>query len=223
MRSTRFLVPSLGLLAVLTACDSSPPDEGVDASGGSDAGTTDALECSSFTLCSYAEVTTFATTISPAAGGAISDGMYRLAWVEVSSEAAAGRTRDLMALEIRGGRFIWTGDTQGDLGSLSASGADLIFHYTARCELGAQVNTDDRRFTYGYTATGSELRLHETVSGGEGWEQVWVFVRMEEPGEACELVSSVPSSPGDSAQCTASNCFCTVAVGGLLEESDCPF
>jgi hypothetical protein len=217
VRFSFFLV----LLTSLTACDPSDPIEDLDASG-SDGGTAQTLTCSSFTLCTYAEVTTYAGTIAPAAGGAVADGTYRLAWVEASTEARAGATADLTAIEISGGSFLWTGGVQSDLGSFSTDGATITFHPTARCELGAQVDTDDRTFDYRYTATASELRLHETISGADGWEQVSVFVRTDAL-DVCDLVSDVPSSPGDSAQCNASNCFCAVAVGGPLEESDCPF
>lgn len=222
MRSSCFSSSLVCLLLLLSACDSVDPVPGVDASG-SDGGTAQGLDCSSFTLCTYAEVMTYAATIVPAAGGAVTEGTYRLAWVEASSEDRAGIAEDLAALEIRGTSFIWTGGVQGDLGSFSTEGTSLTFHYTARCELGTQADTDDRMVSYQYTATGSELRLYETIGGASGWEQVSVFRRMADPTDACDLVSSAPATPGDSAQCNASNCFCSLAVGSTLEASACPF
>lgn len=195
-----------------------------DGGGPSDAGTpSTGLECSSFTLCTHAEVMTYATTIAPASGGTVASGLYRLAWVEASADSRAGILDDLTALEIRGSHFIWTGGIEGDRGSFSTAGDELTFHYEGRCALGRETDTDDRTVSYRYTAGGDALRLHETISGPDGWEQVLVFVRMADPSDACALVADVPETPGSSAQCNASNCFCAFATGGTLDEGACPF
>lgn len=224
MRSLRLSAGFASLLSLLAACDGGDPAPGTDAGGGvGDAPGAPSLTCSSFTLCTYAEVSTYATSITPPTGGALIDGTYRLAWVEASDEARAGISEDLSAIVIRDGSFSWSGGTDGELGTLRAEGTNLTFHPTAVCELGAQTDDDDRTIVYGYSATGAQLRLHETISGPDGWEQVWVFVRVASPDEVCELVSSAPSSPGDSAECNALNCFCSYAVEDTLEASACPF
>jgi hypothetical protein len=181
------------------------------------------LQCSSFTLCTYAEVTTYVTTIPAATGGTVAPGLYRLGWVEASAERRAGMTDDLTALEIRGSDFVWTGGALGERGSFDTSGSELTFHYEGVCELGRETDSDDRDVSYGYTATSNELRLHETIGGADGWEQVHVFVRMSNPSQACELVAELPETPGVSAQCNASNCFCSFAQNGTLDADACPF
>lgn len=204
----------------LSACDSTPSSD-VDSGTPADAASVEGLTCSSFTLCSYAEVMFYASATLPApAGGTVTPGHYRLAWVETADASRAGVTDDLAALEIAGSSFSWSGGPEGELGTFSVSGTDLTMHYTARCELGAQTRTDDRSFTFQYTATGNELRLYETVSG---FAQARVFRRMSDASEVCDLESEAPASAGDSAVCNASNCFCAYAVGGTLAESSCPF
>ena len=227
MRSLFSFVSFSVLVALVGGCGSSSSSStgGADVGGGqSDVGTpSTGLQCSSFTLCTYAEVMTYATTIAPASGGTVAPGMYRLAWMEASAAKRAGMMEDLTALEIRGSEFIWTGGVQGYRGSFSTANNELTFQYAGRCDLGTQADTDDRTVSYRYTANANELRLHETVSGSDGWEQVMVFVRMSDPSDACELVRDVPKTPGSSAQCNVSNCFCAFATGGTLDKSRCPF
>jgi hypothetical protein len=227
MRALFSFVSLSVLVALVGGCGnaSSSSSGGADDGGGrSDVGTpSPGLQCSSFTLCTYAEVMTYATTIVAASGGTVSPGLYRLAWVEASAAKRAGIPEDLTALEIRGSEFIWTGGVEGYRGTFGTANNELTFHYTGRCELGAQTDTDDRTVSYRYTANATELRLHETISGSDGWEQVMVFVRMSDASDACALVPEVPKTPGSSAQCNASNCFCTFATGGTLDKSSCPF
>jgi hypothetical protein len=216
--TSALLVPSL------SACGG---DDGGDGDGDGD-GQVDGggvpLSCSSFTLCSYADVETYAVDLAPVSGGTITPGRYRLGWVETDNTDRAGIREDLAALEIRGDRFSWSGDSQGELGSFTTSGTDLTLHYTARCELGAEASSDDRTFTFQYSASGNQLRLQETTGGsGGGWKIVRVFVRMDDPAAVCEFVNAVPASPGDSAQCQASNCFCSYGVETTLEANACPF
>lgn len=215
MRIASLLACVFGLL--FSACDSNPsPMDGTDAAASS------TLTCSSsLTLCTNADVTVYASTgIADPAGGTVAPGQYRLAWIETADASRDGQRDDLVSLDIAGTGFNWSGGVQGEVGTFSVSGTDLTLHYTERCELGARVDSDDREWTYPYTASGTELRLYETVSG---FAYVRVFRRMADPSEVCEFESSPPSSAGDSATCEALNCFCAYTSSGTLSESSCPF
>ncbi|MEZ4402353.1 MAG: hypothetical protein R3B06_20175 [Kofleriaceae bacterium] len=195
--------------------------------GGADGGGVDggaALTCASLTLCTYAEVTQYFTPITAPAGGAIADGQYRLAWVETGRADDDGRLADLEALEIRGGQFRMSGGPRGDLGTWSTSGTDLTLHTTAYCDLSAPDGDADNTWTYRYTATPTELRIYDTGSSGAStWDIVRVWKRMGAADEACALVAAVPTTPGESAACWASNCFCAYAVNTTLPAASCPF
>ena len=194
-----------------------------DDGGGGDGGPP--LACDSLTLCTYAEVTTYHTTLAEPAGGTIVDGQYRLAWIETERAADDGRLDSLMALEIRGGTFRESGNSTGYLGTITTSGTDLTMHSTERCVLSVDDGSTEASWTYGYTATANQLRLRDTVSGGSDgtWHVVRVYQRMASPDELCALESDAPTSPGDSAVCWASNCFCAYAVNTELAASSCPF
>lgn len=202
---------------LVSACDSNP-----GGSGGADAPTSSGgPSCSSFTLCTNSEVRTYAPpSLGVPGGGSITPGLYRLAWIETNDPDRDGIFDDLVVLELRGASFNWSGGVEGEVGTFVASGTDLALHYTARCELGTQTQTDDRDVAYAYTATGSELRLYETVGAVE---LVHVFQRMADPSEACVLVSAPPSMAGDSATCNAFSCFCSFATEDTLDASSCPF
>lgn len=227
MRTSCFTGLVAGLFLVCAACGDSSDPMMMDGDGGGgrpDGGApSSGLQCSSFALCTRAEVTTYATTVGAASGGAIASGLYRLAWVEASDERRAGMVEDLTALEIRDSGFVWTGGPEGDRGSLTTTGNEVTFHFEGRCALGRETDTDDRDVSYGYTATSTELRLYETIGGADGWEQAYVFLRMTDPEQACELVAEVPVTPGSSAQCNASTCFCSFAQDGTLDADACPF
>lgn len=193
--------------------------------GSDDGGSGEPLTCASLTLCSYAEVTNYhVASIAAPQGGTIADGQYRLAWVETERADDAGRLDDLEALEIRGDSFRLSGGPRGERGELMRSGTDLTLHTTHYCDLSVEAVTADGSWTYGYTASANELRLYDTgSSAGEQWKIVRVFRKMGDPGEACDLVSSVPTAAGESAYCWSSNCFCAVASNEELGESSCPF
>ena len=212
---TRFsMIASWSLMVFAAGC-------GSDDDGGSG----EALTCASLTLCSYAEVTNYhVASIAAPQGGAISDGQYRLAWVETERAEDDGQLDDLEALEIRGSQFRASGDPRGDLGDFTRSGTELTMHTTQYCDLSAPSDTADNTWTYGYTATANELRLYDTgSSAGTEWTIVRVFRKMSDAGEACDLVSTVPTAAGESAYCWSSNCFCAVAVNTSLDEASCPF
>lgn len=197
-------------LTVSTAC------------GGDDSA--DPLTCTSSTLCSYAEVTTYHTTIAAPAGGRVVDGRYRLAWVETERAEDDGRLEDLEALELRGDSFRSSGGPRGDLGTVSLDGTSLTLHTTSRCAISVADGDAEASWTYGYTASADELRLYDTgSSGGASWTIVRVYKRIVDPAEVCNLVSAPPSSPGPSAACFAANCFCAYAVDAELSDSSCPF
>lgn len=195
------------------------------ACGSDDGDSGEALTCASLTLCTYAEVTNYHVASIPAPqGGAIADGQYRLGWVETERADDDGRLDDLEALEIRGGQFRLSSGPRGDLGEFTRNGSELTMHTTQYCDLSEATDTADNTWTYGYTATANELRLYDVGSTtGAQWTIVRVFRKMGDGGEACDLVSTVPSSAGDSAQCWSSNCFCAVAVNTALDEASCPF
>lgn len=203
-----------GLVGTSVACGS---DDGGDSG--------DPLTCESLTLCTYAEVTNYhVASIAEPAGGTIADGQYRLAWVETERADDDGRLDDLEAMEIRGDQFRLSSGPRGDLGELTRSGSELTLHTTQYCDLSVASDTAEASWTYGYTATASELRLYDVgSSGGEQWKIVRVFRKMGDPGEACDLVSSVPTAAGESAYCWSSNCFCAVAMNEELGASSCPF
>ena len=215
----RLDVSSCSLLFVAAVAAGCAGDDGGDGGDGVP------LTCDSLTLCTYAEVTTYHTTVAEPAGGTIVDGQYRLAWVESERADDDGRLDSLTAIEIRDGRFRESGSSTGYLGTITTSGTDLTMHSTERCVLSASDGATEASGTYGYTATATQLRLRDTVSGGSDgtWHVVRVYQRMASADELCALRSDVPSTPGESAACWASNCFCAYAVNTDLADASCPF
>ncbi|HEY5928196.1 MAG TPA: hypothetical protein VIV11_41195 [Kofleriaceae bacterium] len=195
---------------------------GDDDSPAADAANAQPLTCKSIALCTTYDVKTFLGSVPAPAGGAVNDGLYRLAWVmdPDNVDEDAGYFQDLDALAIRGSSFNWAGFFRDDIGTWSTSGSVMTFKHTQNCERGSDgsVSTDMRE--YKYTASASELRIFSHVSRSDGveWDRMYVYVLTSSPADVCKAVTSEPSTPGDSADCQVTNCACKFAVEGTVSE-----
>jgi hypothetical protein len=200
------------LICLLAACGGGDDAPAIDAPA--------ALTCKSIALCSTYDVKTFIGTIDPPAGGAIHDGIYRLAWIMDPSSTgdSPGYHDGLDALQIRGTSYNWAGFFRDHIGSISASGTAITFQKSQHCERGSDGSSTTDKLDYKYTASATELRLysHVTRSDGTEWDRLYVYVLTSAADEVCRTVSTEPTSPGDSADCTVTNCACRFAIEGTV-------
>jgi hypothetical protein len=207
------------IAALLGACGGGNQNASQDAHR-DDGATSPPLTCKSAALCTTYEVKTFVTTQPAPSGGSIRDGLYRLAYdlVPANADVQAGYYDELDALEIRGGSYVWTGLFRDHMGTVATSGTSATFMHSQNCHLGAPGDPASRTDTYQYTATASELDLYATVTEGtKSWLKMYVYV--PDPGAGvCGTVSAEPTTPGDSAMCTVTNCACSFAVEGTVNQ-----
>jgi hypothetical protein len=184
------------------------------ASGGDGGSGATPLTCQDFAYCSTYDVHRYVAATGTPSGGAIRDGVYRLAWeVDPPSSNQTPGSSYAEALMFRGGKYFVEKRYRG---TIAISGTTLAFTYTGYCDLGkddgeTSVFTNEQQ----YTAMSDRVILYDAVkSGATSWLRERVFLRVD---DVCRTVSSTPSSPGDSYQCTVFNCVCRTAQGSTIQ------
>jgi hypothetical protein len=207
--------------AFAAACGGGGSD-GDDDPGTPDGASGEALACDAVALCTTYQVKSFLGTVPAPAGGAVANGLYRLAYDVYPADAGeewAGYHDDLDVLLVEDGSYNWAGFFRDSVGSITASGTTLAFHSTHRCLRGAEGDADERTTEYPYTATANELHLYEHVTTGTGeFDKLLVYRRADDPADVCATVDTEPASPADSAQCRVTNCACNFAVNDTVSE-----
>lgn len=211
------------LVIVVAACGGGGGGGGGDDGGGGvDAPPAEPLTCKSIALCTTFEVKTFLGTPSTPAGGALGDGIYKLAYKLIPDDIgeSGGYHDELEALEIRGDQFNWAGFFRDEVGTVTVAGTKATFQATRRCSRGTDTGDSTDKQDYPFTASAGELHLfsHVTRSDGVQWDEEQVYLRVGDPQQVCAAVANEPSTPGDSVQCTVSNCACSFAIEDTVGE-----
>tara|TARA_R110002073_G_scaffold74100_2_gene181079 strand:+ start:74418 stop:75164 length:747 start_codon:yes stop_codon:yes gene_type:complete len=193
--------------------------------GGTDSSTQSGLTCSSLALCTSFDVKQFLGEDEVATGGSIADGTYVLAWEvtsDPSEDASEGYYSSVSALVISGGEYVGAGFSYEGAGTISTSGTTLTLHKKRSCGLGEDFGESDYTSEFEYTATSDRLILHSPVQSSNGleWINQRVFLRRG-ADQICTTVADEPTSPGESAQCHVSNCYCNVAENGTVDNDLC--
>ncbi|MCE9579381.1 MAG: hypothetical protein K8W52_40035 [Deltaproteobacteria bacterium] len=209
---------SFSILISLCGCGGSSSTPGADAGPGTPA----ALACDSLAFCSAIQVNTYLGTVATPAGGALADGVYRLAWEVDPADSEWGGVHDSAeVIRIAGGAFV-RGGGLANRGTWSTAGTTLSLQVTGACELGTELGDVSRVETYAYTATAGRLTLFDRLEqGSKTWLRERVFVAVTDPKDLCEMAGTTPANPGDSTQCQVSNCYCSYAIGGTVDRNAC--
>ena len=194
---------SLLLWALLGAC------------GTSDTAAT-VLGRADFAYCATYEINQYnGGTVDTPAGGAIADGMYRLAYMVNPTSANQDNNSFgdyAEGFRFEGGSYV-SSSTLGR-GAASVSGTTLTLTEAASCNLGAEGDASVYTRTYTYTATADRLVFFDDVSSGSNhWISMRVFLKVD---DLCKTVDAAPTTPGDSYRCTVINCACSASNEGTI-------
>ncbi len=192
------------------------------ADGGGGTVATEELSCASHTLCTSYKVATYRGQPLPAPAGGRPNGLYRLAYrLDKDGMGVSRSGAEVSALLFAGGKFLGMGFGKEALGTAVVDGTRLTFTYQTNCnsETGAAGSASTRTpATFGFSVDPTSGNL-TIIYDQYGYAEVYVPASAACPS----LVTTVPTTPGESANCSVTNCGCAEGTNKAANHATCNF